>query len=433
MITYPKYITLAGLLILCVAFFFVANHILSQNATNPSLWQYQCIDTMKMSRDGAKSEVLKKNLQQEVTREMTIIKNLGANCVAIDTPYDEEFIPFLTAWVNGARKEKLHIWFRGNFSSWEGWFNYPKGMTTQDHLEKTTQFILAHPKLFENGDIFTPAMEAENGWGNGYVPPTDYPAFRQFLIDEHTNAQEAFAKIGKNVVTNWLSMSGGLAKDMLDAETIKALDNTVTIDHYVKDPQDMKSYIEYFTDNFHAQVVIGEFGAPIPDINGLMTTTEQTTFVDSIFYTLYQEHTNIYAVNYWTLNNSSTALLNENNSLKPIAAVVKQYYQPFTISGKITDELGDAIDEVTVSINNGENTTLTNRYGQYTILTPVRSTTLRADKNDYTPKQVVFSNSKQELQRNIILKPLHPTMFYTLRLHIKNFFSSLVQTVKQKN
>ncbi|HSW96320.1 MAG TPA: carboxypeptidase-like regulatory domain-containing protein [Candidatus Saccharimonadales bacterium] len=427
MIKFPKYITLAVLLILCVTFFFVANHILSQNVSNASLWQYQCIDTMKISRDSARSEAQNENVAQEVEQELTIIKKLGANCVAVATPYDEEFVPFLKIWVQEARKKNLHVWFRGNFSSWEGWFNYPKGMTTQDHIQKTRQFIISHPDLFENGDIFTPATEAENGWGKGYVPESDYPIFRQFLVDEHTNAQEAFGQIGKTVVTNWLSMSGGLAKNMLDGPTIQALDNTVTIDHYVKTPEDMKSYIDYFSNNFHARVVLGEFGAPIPDINGVMTNQEQASFVDSIFYTLYQEHDTIYAVNYWTLNNSSTALVDANNNSKPVTDVVKQYYQPTTLIGKITDELGDAIGEAKVSINNGENTTVTNFYGQYSIHTPILSIKLLAFKNGYTMQQLTTTvSSGAKVQHNIILKPLHPSMTYQVRLTIKHFFDSLL-------
>ncbi|HSW97144.1 MAG TPA: carboxypeptidase-like regulatory domain-containing protein [Candidatus Saccharimonadales bacterium] len=433
MIKFPKYITLAAFLLLCVAFF-VVNHILSQNSNPTSLWQYQCIDTMKTSRDAARSEMFKQNASKEIVKELAIVKELGANCVAIDTPYDEEFVPFLEMWVMQARKEGLHIWFRGNFSSWEGWFNYPKGMTTQEHLQRTKKFILSHADLFQNGDIFTPAMEAENGWGTGYVPPNEYPLFRQFLIDEHTNAQEAFKEVGKNVLTNWLSMSGGLAKNMLDEATIKALDNTVTIDHYVNNPEDMKNYVDYFSTNFHARVVVGEFGAPIPDINGTMTDKEQTNFVKDIFYILYQEHENVFAVNYWTLNFSSTALVDTNDVSKPVSTVLSQYYRPIVITGKITDELGDAVAEAKISVNTGENATFTNAYGQYSIVTPIITVQLLAFKNNYTMQQMAVPlSSKTKIEQNIILKPLHPSMLYEIRLHIKRFFESLIQSPKQKN
>ncbi|HSW88583.1 MAG TPA: carboxypeptidase-like regulatory domain-containing protein [Candidatus Saccharimonadales bacterium] len=433
MIKFPKYITLAVLLLVCIAFF-VVNHILSQNSNPASLWKYQCIDTMKSSRDAARSEVFKKNALAEIAKEVTIIKKLGANCVAIDTPYDEEFVPFLQMWVMQAREEHLHIWFRGNFSSWEGWFNYPKGMTTKEHLQRTNNFILSHADLFQNGDIFTPAMEAENGWGNGYVPPNEYPLFRQFLIDEHTTAQKAFQQIGKNVITNWLSMSGGLAKNMLDEATISSLDDTVTIDHYVNNPEDMKNYVDYFSTKFHARVVIGEFGAPIPDINGTMTDQEQANFVKNIFYILYQEHENVFAVNYWTIKYSSTALVDINGTSKPVSTVLNQYYHPIVITGKITDELGDALDEAKISINNGESTIFTNSYGQYSIVTPVTTVQLLAFKKGYTMQQMTLPlSSKTKIEQNIILKPVHPSLLYEIRLHVKRFFESLIQSPKQKN
>src|SRR5437764_393443 len=85
-------------------------------------WKYQCIDTMKVSRDEARLLAHDKNAQKEIAQQMEEIKKLGANCVAIGTPYDKEFIPILTIWVTEARKQHLHIWFRGNFSGWEGWF-----------------------------------------------------------------------------------------------------------------------------------------------------------------------------------------------------------------------------------------------------------------------------------------------------------------------
>lgn len=426
MIKLPKYITLAVILLFGVTFFFVANHILSQSQSKKTLWDYQCIDTMKISRDAARSEETNPNARKEITKEVTLIKKLGANCIAVATPYDEEFVPYLKMWVEEARKEDLHVWFRGNFSSWEGWFSYPKGMTTEDHLQKTKQFILAHSDLFEDGDVFTPAIEAENGWGNGYVPQSDYPIFRQFLIDEHVNAQNAFGQIGKHVTTNWLSMSGGLAKDMLDAPTVTALDNTVTIDHYVDSPENMQSYIDYFKNTFHAKVVIGEFGAPIPDINGSMTNEEQSSFVDSVFAVLAQENDTVYAVNYWTLNNSSTALMDTNNNLKPVSDVLKEYYLPTIITGKVTNELGDTIGSVNIRVSNDTLNTHTTNYGQYTLIIPQQETTIIASKDDYiTTETIIYKKGK--IQKNIILKPLHPSMLYDLQLFVKNFFTSFFQ------
>jgi hypothetical protein len=394
------------------------------------LWQYQCIDTMKISRDQAQSEQNNPQSETEIAHEMKIIKQLGANCVAIDTPYDEAFVPYLKLWVKQARQNNLHIWFRGNFSSWEGWFNYPKGMTTQEHLAKTKQFILSHADLFADGDIFTPAPEAENGWGNGYVPQSDYPIFRQFLIDEHTNAQDTFNQIGKKVATNWLSMSGGLAMSMLDEPTIQALDNTVTIDHYVNSPEEMKSYIDYFNQKFHAKVILGEFGAPIPDINGNMTTQQQASFVNNIFQTLYQEHTAVYAVNYWVLRGGSTALATDTDVLKPVATTINNYYHPVSISGTITDETGMPVENASISIDHEGNTTTTNNQGYYSFLVPAKTIQLTVTKNGYTSINETVFITNRAVKKDSILKAVHPDLLYTIRKMLSTVLQPLIHIFK---
>jgi hypothetical protein len=89
--------------------------------TDP-LWEVRSVDTMKTSRDMARSQSKNPAFDAEIDKEMSQIKHLGANYVAIDTPYDDEFLPFLKKWVASARKYNLHVWFRGSFSGYEGWF-----------------------------------------------------------------------------------------------------------------------------------------------------------------------------------------------------------------------------------------------------------------------------------------------------------------------
>src|SRR6266516_910341 len=64
-----------------------------------TLWQYQCIDTMKLSRDGARSLIIKPDYHETIKKTVDAIAGMGANCIALGTPYDEEFVPYLAEWV----------------------------------------------------------------------------------------------------------------------------------------------------------------------------------------------------------------------------------------------------------------------------------------------------------------------------------------------
>jgi len=118
--------------------------------------------------------------------------------VAIDTPYDDEFSPVLQVWVRAARTHGMRVWFRGNFSGWEGWFGYDK-IDGQTHLAKTKQFILDNPGLFRDGDIFTSCPECENGANLNPGDITAVIAHRKFLIDEYDITRVPLPRLGKKL------------------------------------------------------------------------------------------------------------------------------------------------------------------------------------------------------------------------------------------
>src|SRR3990167_6868062 len=86
------------------------------------VWQVKSIDTMKYSRDLSGAKLNDPTFDQIIDKQVKAIKGAGASYVAIGTPYDEKFIPILSRWVSSARKNGLSVWFRGNFSGWEGGF-----------------------------------------------------------------------------------------------------------------------------------------------------------------------------------------------------------------------------------------------------------------------------------------------------------------------
>ena len=128
---YLFYIILIILVILFISVLFYVTH-------RNTFWSVRSIDTMKYSRDLSRQKLQDPRFDSVIDSQVSAIANTGATHVAIDTPYDPEFLPLLKRWVAAARKYNLHVWFRGNFSGWEQWFGYSK-IDRKTHLEKTKE------------------------------------------------------------------------------------------------------------------------------------------------------------------------------------------------------------------------------------------------------------------------------------------------------
>lgn len=380
------------------------------------LWKIRSIDTMKTSRDRARNTLT----DGEIEIELRAIKNLGANYVAIDTPYDDEFLPFLKRWVSLARRSGLKVWFRGNWSSWEGWFDYPKNMTPEKHNFKTAKFIEMNPGLFEEGDIFDPCPECENA--GFWKQPEENAEYNQFIQNQRKIVRDSFSKIKRQVYTNIFSIIGGRAKEVLNKKTLDTLDNVVTIDHYFKDPSSMSQYIEYFSQNYSTTVLVGEFGAPIPDINGSMNENEQAQFINGVFKKLYENKENVLGINYNVLTGGTTSLLNEDGTPREATEIIKNYFIPGAISGTVTNTIGDRLQNIQVKVSDGLNSTTTDSLGRYGLTVPASAADIVIKDNKYKYKTIskkeMFSRGI-EITRDFILEPQRKSLIYRVRLIIK--------------
>ncbi|MDO8658361.1 MAG: glycosyl hydrolase, partial [Candidatus Levybacteria bacterium] len=214
------------------------------------------------------------------------------------------------------------------------------------------------------------------------------------------------------------------AKDVLDQKTFNTLDNVVSIDHYVSDPQNMADYVDYFSQKYHTKVLVSEFGAPIPDLNGSMTEKEQADFVNVVFENLYKKSDNVIGVNYYVLSNGTTALLNDNYTPRQAFDIVTNYFTPAVVQGTVINTLGDPVKEVIVKTEKGYSKTKTDSQGHYSLfIPPPRSVTIIAGGNAYDTKmQNVFIKTKsKELTYNFTLVPLHPSPWYKIRFLWKQF------------
>ncbi|HUD18826.1 MAG TPA: glycosyl hydrolase [Patescibacteria group bacterium] len=406
--------------------FFSPKQVVRSEGQSPAIWPVRSVDTMKTSRDMARVKLNDPSYDTSIQKELTRIKELGANYVTIDTPYDDEFYPYLLRWVTLARKTGLHVWFRGNFSGWEGWFDYPKNIDPQEHQRRTAEFIATHSELFQDGDAFDPCPECENA--GFWKQPEGNTAFNEFIMNQQVVLKNSFDQIHKNVHINWTSIIGGRAKEVLDTQAVRALGNLITIDHYVKTPKDMETYINYFSQSMKSDVLIGEFGAPIPDINGPMTEDQQANFVDSIFNVLYAKKQYVEGVNYFALSNGTTEIIDALGNVTKAYNVIKKYYIPGQITGDVTNTLGDFVSNEPVKTIDGTNQTVTDAKGKFSLVGPAVPTTIVVGGKIYQSLQYAFDLTNGDtIHSNIQLSPIKPNRIYIIRLWLRSFINTLKQ------
>lgn len=288
------------------------------------VWEVRSIDTMKDSRDKAREKLHDESYGIEIDRQMNLIAKIGANYAAVNTPYDAEFLPYLRRWVKSARKHNLNVWFRGNFSSWEGWFSYKKDITRQDHMELTRNFIAKNPDLFEDNDIFTACAECENGGPGDPRYQTDIGGFRTFMIDERKIMKDEFRRIGKNVKTNYTSMNLDLAKQVYDQQTLEAMDRVIVVDHYSKEPENLIAEVLEAAKLPGTKIVMGEFGAPIDAFTGSMNEAQQASWIESVMK-LASQNESIAGMNWWVAADFESAILDESG-FRDGATVLQKYF-----------------------------------------------------------------------------------------------------------
>jgi hypothetical protein len=280
-------------------------------------------------------------------------------------------------------------------------------MTFSEHIQKTTAFIKNHPELFEDGDAFTGCPECENGAQGDPRQTGKVDEYRHFLIDEHIQMAQAFASIHKNVNTSLMSMNKDVADLVMDQPTASGVGGFVTIDHYVKDPSQLVKDVDALAAKTKAKIVLGEFGAPIPDLNGNLSADDQAKWIDQALKGLLTSH-NLYGLSYWTNEDGSTAIWNDAHAPKPAVETLTKYYMPLQLFGSIKDELGFGINGVVIEANNRKYEA---KDGEYLI--PIYGyQTVTFKRSGYDDKKIQFKKDSNQRQ-DVILKNQHPNQFYS--------------------
>lgn len=385
----------------------------SYQAPPSTSWQFRSVDTMKFSRDFASEKLNDLSFDQEIETEISNIAATGATHVAVATPYDEEFLPFLKRWVKVAREHHLKVWFRGNWSNWEGWFGREKKMTFEEHTQKTVEFIKSHPELFENGDFFTGCPECENGAQGDPRVTGKVDEYRKFLIEQHVKSDEAFKEIGRSINTSLMSMNKDVADTVMDESTARGVGGFVTIDHYVSDAKKLAVDVDQLAKKTKAKIVLGEFGAPIPDLNGDMSENEQAVWIDEALGEL-RKSPNLFGMSYWVNKGGSTSIWNDNNTPKKAVTVLTKYFLPMQIYGSITDELGFKVKGVIIEANQKKYQEVNGEY-----LVPLFGfQTVKFIKEGFVTSEFIV-NVAPSGRKNIILKKQNPDVFYSFWVNLR--------------
>lgn len=424
-----KALYLAVFLLVMVGFFRspAARQITMQSnaqVSEPSLhwWEFQAIDTMKLSRDLAREKLNDASFNSTISTQVRLIKETGATHIVIATPYDEEFLPFMRRWVRESRDQGLLIWFRGNFSGWEGWFSYPD-ITRETHTQKIKDFILRHPDLFEDGDVFTSCPECENGGPGDPRMNGDVDGYKAFLIADYKATQESFDAIGKKVQTNFYSMNGDVARLIMDKQTTAALGGFVTIDHYVKTSAQMKKDLADYVTRSNGSIVIGEFGAPVPDIHGNMSPDAQAQWIDEMME-VFVENPSVMGLNYWVGSGGSTQLWDyDGTNIRPAVEVLKKHFLPEVIQGTIQNEIDEPIKDARITIQPKEVLSAANGQFMIPVINATSSAVISAD--GYETLGIPLTTSEET---TIVLKKTDETILFKIQKFLKNIFPQFLRT-----
>ncbi|MBX4188326.1 MAG: carboxypeptidase-like regulatory domain-containing protein [Candidatus Doudnabacteria bacterium] len=356
-------------------------------------WEVQSLDTMKFSRDLAREKLNDPTFDETIEQQISEIAKANATHVAIGTPYDPEFLPFLKRWVSAARRHNLKIWFRGNLSGWEGWFEYPL-IDREMHKQEILKFIKDNPDLFEDGDIFDSCPECENGGPGDPRQTGDVIGHRKFLIEEYKDLYSEFNRQGKKMYAVVFSMNGDVTKLVMDRETVKSLGNRIVIDHYVTTPEKLVEDTKNLGSATGARIMLGEFGAPVPDLHGELSPEDQKILVERTLRQVAQEG-NILGINYWVFAGGTTELWTDSGKHEKAAAkALKTYYSPSLATGYILDDSGNPISSASISTSFAE--TRTDSRGKFQI--PLIEPTLaKISAKNFLSDEIVLPQSGTEI------------------------------------
>ena len=141
--------------------------------------------------------------------------------------------------------------------------------------------------------------------------------------------------------------------------------------------------------------VLGEIGAPVPDIHGRFSPNEQAAWVEELMTKLARVP-NLIGLNYWTSVGGTTELWMPDGTARQAVQTLTNFYDPHIVFGVVRDELGRPIVDATVS--DGFVSTQTDWRGYFELLDRERDEfALAASAEGYTTKTLLAAPSNEQV------------------------------------
>jgi hypothetical protein len=142
-----------------------------------------------------------------------------------------------------------------------------------------------------------------------------------------------------------------------------------------------------------------------------------------IFNVLYAERDHIAGVNYWTLTDSSTAVVDRAGNLKQVADVIKNYYKPGAVYGTVRNTAGDVLENVVIADAHSSQLQLSLGDGSYSVMYPAGEVTFTFRGEGYISSEMSFYLDRStKIQKDVVLEPTQKDLLYRFREFLYHFF-----------
>jgi hypothetical protein len=299
-------------------------------------WAIQSVDAMKYTKDAICGQRSEDWINQWVAKAVEV----GANYVAISTPYDNpscgNSVAYTNLWIKVIRAHGLKVWHRQMPLSFEGIYSVTKN-NSSNYLSLIQNYITQHPDMYADGDIFTPIPEPQNGGiaGVTYCAQnvcqfSSKEQFNQWLRDAMTISKQAFTSLGKNnIKIGYFGFDGFVAwgdnnpdwTGILEDATVTQMGN-ITIDHYPELVGDtMANDLQELQVRYPGvDIIIGEWGT----VTGVNTPQQVANSMGAAVLP------NVKGFNYWQFGpgGAGEQLLNDDFTNAAQFSAVQKFFKP---------------------------------------------------------------------------------------------------------
>jgi len=206
---------------------------------------------------------------------------------------------------------------------------------------------------------------------------------------------------------------------------VQKVGNVLVIDHYVQTPQQLVEDVRSMREATGADIVLGEYGAPIPDIHGDLSSSEQAKLIEDNLKAIAGERSYVRGINYWTALGGSTRIFDDIKEPRDAVSVLTTYYTPLKVTGKVTDTIGTPINHATINIA-PYGAINTDALGRFQALTTPDELQATIEKDGYKRQKADLEIGEDgQINVRVALEPQKRGVLYRLKLWFSNVLGLL--------